>query len=40
VIDADRIVVIDGGRVVESGTFSELSAQDGLFSRLAARQVA
>ena len=40
VVDADRIVVIDGGQVVESGTFSELSAQDGLFSRLAARQVA
>jgi ABC-type bacteriocin/lantibiotic exporter with double-glycine peptidase domain len=40
VMDADRIVVIDGGRVVQSGTFAELSAQEGLFSRLAARQVA
>ncbi|HEX2165094.1 MAG TPA: NHLP bacteriocin export ABC transporter permease/ATPase subunit [Thermoanaerobaculia bacterium] len=35
---ADRIYVVDGGRVVESGTYRELVAQDGLFARLASRQ--
>ncbi len=37
---ADRIYVVDGGRVVESGTYRELLAGGGLFSRLAARQIA
>ncbi|MGD8737009.1 MAG: thiol reductant ABC exporter subunit CydC, partial [Anaerolineae bacterium] len=31
---ADRIVVIDGGRVVESGSHQELMQQDGLYRRL------
>jgi ATP-binding cassette subfamily C protein len=35
---ADRIYVIDQGRVVESGRFDELEAAGGLFSRLMARQ--
>ncbi|WP_143412109.1 ATP-binding cassette domain-containing protein [Arabiibacter massiliensis] len=34
----DRIVVLDGGRVAEQGTFEELMAADGLFRRLAERQ--
>jgi len=37
---ADRIFVIDSGRVVQSGRFEELGRQDGLFSRLMARQLA
>ncbi len=37
--NADRIYVIDSGRVVQVGTFSELIAQEGLFARLAARQL-
>ncbi|GMM91989.1 ABC transporter transmembrane domain-containing protein [Qipengyuania sp. MTN3-11] len=32
---ADRIVVMDGGRIVEQGTHAQLSAGSGLYSRLA-----
>jgi ATP-binding cassette subfamily C protein len=35
---ADRIYVIEAGRVVESGTFDELAAAGGTFSRLMRRQ--
>jgi len=34
---ADRIAVLDGGRVVEEGTPEELAARGGWFGRLAAR---
>lgn len=37
--DADRIVVLDTGRVVETGTYDQLVAAGGLFSRMAQRQV-
>ncbi len=35
---ADRIVVMDGGRIVEQGTHAALVAQSGLYARLAALQ--
>jgi ATP-binding cassette subfamily B multidrug efflux pump len=34
----DRIVVLDGGRIVEEGTPGELVMRDGLFARLWKRQ--
>jgi ATP-binding cassette subfamily B protein len=38
VLKADRIVVMDGGRVVAEGTHAALVAQGGLYARLAALQ--
>ena len=38
--DADAIVVLDEGRVVERGSYAELMARDGAFSRLHAAQFA
>jgi NHLM bacteriocin system ABC transporter ATP-binding protein len=37
--NADRIYVIEAGRVVQAGNFDELVAQEGLFARLVARQL-
>ncbi len=39
IVNADQIYVLDAGRVAEAGTYSELLRQDGLFSRLAQRQL-
>ena len=39
VIDADRILVLDGGRVVESGRHADLMAAQGVYHRLMADQV-
>ncbi|MFN3512649.1 MAG: ABC transporter transmembrane domain-containing protein [Phenylobacterium sp.] len=38
VLKADRIVVMEAGRVVEQGAHAELSARGGLYARLAALQ--
>ncbi|MBL8412830.1 MAG: NHLP bacteriocin export ABC transporter permease/ATPase subunit [Propionivibrio sp.] len=40
IINADRILVMDRGRIVQSGTYSELMEQPGLFRELAERQLA
>ena len=34
VVDADRIAVMDAGRVIETGTHAELLARDGLYARM------
>lgn len=36
---ADRILVMDGGRIVEGGTYDELLSRDGAFAGLARRQM-
>jgi ATP-binding cassette, subfamily B, beta-glucan exporter len=36
VANADRILVLDGGHIIERGNFRELVAQNGLFARLVA----
>ena len=35
---ADRLIVMDAGRIVEQGTHAQLLAQGGLYARLWARQ--
>jgi ATP-binding cassette subfamily C protein len=37
--NADRIIVLDQGRVAESGTFDELLKQNGIFASMVKRQV-
>ncbi|MBR3723648.1 MAG: NHLP bacteriocin export ABC transporter permease/ATPase subunit [Selenomonadaceae bacterium] len=38
--NADRILVMDAGKIAESGTFDELMERDGMFAKLVKRQVA
>jgi ATP-binding cassette subfamily B protein len=37
---ADRVVVLDGGRVAQVGTHGSLMQQEGLYKRLVERQFA
>ena len=37
--EADRLLVLEKGEIVETGTYDELMAQDGAFKKLAARQM-
>ena len=39
VANADKIVVLDGGRVVEAGTPAELKRRNGIFARMVERQM-
>ncbi|HSI85821.1 MAG TPA: ATP-binding cassette domain-containing protein, partial [Candidatus Methylacidiphilales bacterium] len=36
---ADRIIVLDQGRIVQTGNYDELMAQEGLFAQMAKRQL-
>ena len=36
--DCDRIVVLDGGRIIEEGTYDELTNKGGFFAELVERQ--
>lgn len=40
IVDADRIIVLQAGRIVQSGTYAELIKQSGPFADLARRQMA
>ncbi len=40
IMSADRILVIQGGRLVQSGSYRELVSQPGMFAELAKRQMA
>ena len=40
IVNADRIYVLDEGRIVQSGTYDVLLKQKGLFADLAKRQLA
>lgn len=40
IIHADRIAVLEQGRIVETGTYTELIARNGPFAQLAKRQIA
>ena len=39
VINADRIIVLQNGVVVQTGSYRELMAEDGPFAQLARRQI-
>ena len=39
ILAADRIYVLEAGRVVEEGTYEELMERDGLFTELARRHI-
>jgi len=39
IVNADRIYVFEGGRIVETGRFTDLMAANGSFARLAERQM-
>jgi ATP-binding cassette subfamily C protein len=40
VVNADRIIVLQNGSVVQTGTYQELITQEGPFAQLAKRQIA
>lgn len=40
IMNADRIFVLDKGKIIQQGTYEELLNQDGMFRELAKRQLA
>lgn len=39
IINADRILVLEGGKIVQSGSYNDLMEQEGPFAKLAKRQI-
>jgi ATP-binding cassette subfamily C protein len=39
IVNADRILVLDDGKIVQRGTYDELMKEGGLFAELAKRQL-
>jgi len=39
IMNADKIYVLDRGKIVQSGTYSELISEDGVFKKMAKRQI-
>jgi ABC-type bacteriocin/lantibiotic exporter with double-glycine peptidase domain len=39
IVNADRIYVLEHGRIVQTGTYSQLIAQKGTFADIARRQI-
>ena len=39
IVNADRIFVMDGGKLAQTGTYAELMDREGLFAKLARRQI-
>ena len=39
IMNADRIYVLDGGSIVQAGSYGELMRQEGLFAQMARRQL-
>ena len=37
--DADRVLVMDGGKIAQSGTHDSLMAQEGIYKKLVERQL-
>jgi ATP-binding cassette subfamily C protein len=40
VVNCDRIIVLDKGKIIESGSYNELMSMNGVFTELARRQLA
>ena len=40
IVEADEILVLDGGEIVERGTHTDLVVRDGLYAELARTQLA